>query len=125
MKLMNYTLLPDVLTNNLLQTKRGYFDKNGLYKERDCFLFLPAVSEVFFRRECDGRELYKQLKYYADPYNRIRKFRKHNMTATPWLVMPVDSNIECAFCNTDGSYVTHVMPWKFAIPVCFRIKKIK
>ena len=120
-----YALLPDALTNNLLQTKRGYFDKNGLYKEHDCSLFLPAASEVFYRCECDCGGLYEQLKYYEDPRNRIRKFRKHNMAATPWLVMPVDSSVECAFCNTDGSYVTHVMPWKLAIPVCFRIKKLK
>ena len=124
-----YDLLPKILTDNLLLTKRRYRDRNDAIQERESVLFLPSAPEVFPEDDVYGDSgLYEQMEYYKDRRHRMRKLTLDSKDTVSWWLMSAYAGSTSTFCyvfytgyasNTSASAA-----WVGA-PVCFRIKKSK
>ena len=124
-----YDLLPKILTDNLLLTKRRYRDRNDAIQERESVLFLPSAPEVFPEDDVYGDSgLYEQMEYYKDRRHRMRKLTPDSKDTVSWWLMSASAGSTGNFCyvnyygyanNNNASYT-----W-IGAPVCFRIRKSK
>ena len=124
-----YDLLPKILTDNLLLTKRRYRDRNDAIQERESVLFLPSAPEVFPEDDVYGDSgLYEQMEYYKDRRHRMRKLTLDSKDTVSWWLMSAYAGNTSLFCsvNYSGYAASHSASatWVGA-PVCFRIRKSK
>lgn len=122
-------LLPTVLIDNLLLTKRRYKDRNDAIQERESVLFLPSAPEVFPEDDVYGdRGLYEQMEYYKDRRHRMRKLTPDSEGTVSWWLMSAYAGYTGSFCDVsangyaNASYASST--W-IGAPVCFRIRKSK
>lgn len=121
-----WELLPASLRDVIFPTERRHFDRNGEIKTTEELLFLPAASEIFSERECNGdRGLYEQMEWYKDRRHRMRMFEKggtpdwywtsSRYSGTSTYFASVGYNGGASYANASFTYI--------AAPVCFRIRK--
>lgn len=124
-----YDLLPKILTDNLLLTKRRYRDRNDAIQERESVLFLPSAPEVFPEDDVYGDSgLYEQMEYYKDRRHRMRKLTPDSKDTVSWWLMSASAGATSLFCyvSTSGTaYTTSASYTWIGAPVCFRIRKSK
>lgn len=124
-----YDLLPKILTDNLLLTKRRYRDRNDAIQERESVLFLPSAPEVFPEDDVYGDSgLYEQMEYYKDRRHRIRKLTQDSKDTVSWWLMSAHAGTTSSFCNVtsygNANNNNASSTW-IGAPVCFRIRKSK
>lgn len=124
-----YDLLPKILTDNLLLTKRRYRDRNDAIQERESVLFLPSAPEVFPEDDVYGDSgLYEQMEYYKDRRHRMRKLTLDSKDTVSWWLMSAYAGNTSAFChvaNAGYAAAHNASGTWIGAPVCFRIKKSK
>lgn len=122
-------LLPSVLVENMLLTKRRYRDRNDAIHERESLLFLPSAPEVFPEDDVYGDSgLYEQMEYYKDRRHRMRKLTPDSEDTVSWWLMSAYAGPTGYFCIvTSYGYAANASAsatW-IGAPVCFRIRKSK
>ena len=122
-------LLPSVLVENMLLTKRRYRDRNDAIHERESLLFLPSAPEVFPEDDVYGDSgLYEQMEYYKDRRHRMRKLTPDSEDTVSWWLMSAGAGATSNFCYVYiYGYATTTLAsntW-IGAPVCFRIRKSK
>ena len=122
-------LLPTMLIDNLLLTKRRYRDRNDAIQERESVLFLPSAPEVFPEDDVYGDSgLYEQMEYYKDRRHRMRKLTLDSKDTVSWWLMSAYAGNASYFCNVsyygNADYGNASTTW-IGAPVCFRIRKSK
>ena len=122
-------LLPAIMVDNLLLTKRRYRDRNDAIQERESVLFLPSAPEVFPEDDVYGDSgLYEQMEYYKDRRHRMRKLTPDSEDTVSWWLMSANAGNASLFCyvgsNGIASYYIASYTW-IGAPVCFRIRKSK
>ena len=124
-----YDLLPKILTDNLLLTKRRYRDRNDAIQERESVLFLPSAPEVFPEDDVYGDSgLYEQMEYYKDRRHRIRKLTQDSKDTVSWWLMSAyaGNTSHFGYVNTNGDATNNAASYTWVgAPVCFRIRKSK
>ena len=122
-------LLPTMLIDNLLLTKRRYRDRNDAIQERESVLFLPSAPEVFPEDDVYGDSgLYEQMEYYKDRRHRMRKLTPDSEDTVSWWLMSAYAGNTSSFCyvNYNGyAYDNNASSTWIGAPVCFRIRKSK
>ena len=122
-------LLPTMLIDNLLLTKRRYRDRNDAIQERESVLFLPSAPEVFPEDDVYGDSgLYEQMEYYKDRRHRMRKLTPDSEDTVSWWLMSAYAGNTFYFCyvNSAGYASTSNASYTWVgAPVCFRIRKSK
>ena len=118
-------LLPTMLIDNLLLTKRRYRDRNDAIQERESVLFLPSAPEVFPEDDVYGDSgLYEQMEYYKDRRHRMRKLTPDSEDTVSWWLMSAGAGFASSFCFVgnlgNANYYSASSTW-IGAPVCFRI----
>lgn len=122
-------LLPAVLVENMLLTKRKYRDRNDEVHERESLLFLPSAPEVFPEDEVYGDAgLYEQMEWYKDRRHRMRKLTADSDDTNSWWLISATAGATASFGDVAdygiASHSSASATWVGA-PVCFRIRKSK
>lgn len=119
-----WKLLPVVLRDNIIPTKRRHFDKDGKEYTVTRKLFLPAAAEIFTDAEVLGdKGLYEQMEWYKNVHNRIRAFKKGGRSEWYWTDTPYSGNTTnwCYVSSYGYAHCTSASNTSVAVPVCFRI----
>ena len=124
-----YDLLPKELRDEMLLTKRRYFNRDGEERERENLLFLPSAPEVFDSEDVYGdKGLYEQMEWYKDRRHRMRKLSKDSEDTVSWWLISAYAGSTSYFCyvsaNGNASSTSASATW-VGLPVCFRIRKSK
>ena len=124
-----YDLLPKELRDEMLLTKRRYFNRDGEERERENLLFLPSAPEVFDSEDVYGdKGLYEQMEWYKDRRHRMRKLSKDSEDTVSWWLISANAGNTSNFCyvsnNGNANYNIASNTW-VGLPVCFRIRKSK
>ena len=119
-----WNLLPDDLQDVISTVDRKYMD-GAEEKTYQTKLFLPSASEVFDADNCLGEEnLYKQLDYYKDCRNRIKREGFWNGPSPWWLSSPYSGN-DAYFCGVAnvGAAGCGRANDSYSVAPCFIIKR--
>lgn len=129
-----YKMIPDVLRVMILDTERVHYVKYGKNPEiikKTVKLFLPAASEIFSEYECKADQgLYKQLDYYKDIHNRLRKatgLSKNQIRSGYYLTSSAcpgfHNTLVGVSCTGDYTRYSYKDNDYADAPICFRIKR--
>lgn len=119
-----WILLPDDLQDVISTVNRKYMD-GAEEKTYQTKLFLPSASEVFEENNCLGEEnLYKQLAYYKDCRNRIKREGFWSGSAPWWLSSPYSGNDAyfCGVANVGAANFSNAS-YSYGVAPCFMITK--
>ena len=120
-----YDLLPKELRDEMLLTKRRYFNRDGEERERENLLFLPSAPEVFDSEDVYGdKGLYEQMEWYKDRRHRMRKLSKDSEDTVSWWLVSAAAGSASNFCyvGTSGYASARIASSTWVgLPVCFRI----
>ena len=99
-----YDLLPKELRDEMLLTKRRYFNRDGEERERENLLFLPSAPEVFDSEDVYGdKGLYEQMEWYKDRRHRMRKLSKDSEDTVSWWLISANAGNTSNFCNVNNN----------------------
>ena len=122
-------MLPDILVDNIVRTKRKYHDRQGTIRKYGSLLFLPAASEVFSEDYAYGDTgLYEQIEWYKDRRHRMRKLTQDSKDTTAWWLISAYAGTADSICgvnSTGNAYSYYEFCTWIGTPVCFRIRKSK
>lgn len=121
-----YKSLPEFLRVSIMETDRPHLDKDGNKVSNKSFLFLPAASEIFDEANCCGdKGLYKQLDWYKDRRNRMRRSGSDSDDTSAWWSSSARSGYTMHACIvlSAGLAYAYYTSTSYGAPVCFRIQK--